>query len=87
MRHAPTLTFIPDALPENARHLDEVLAQARAPDEAVAAAPRGGVRRRAPTRTRSRARTTLDEADADERATSTVTAELRAGRRRQARRA
>jgi len=37
MRHVPTLTFIPDALPENARHLDEVLARAKAHDEAVAA--------------------------------------------------
>ena len=37
MRHAPTLTFVHDALPENARHLDEVLARARAMDEAVAA--------------------------------------------------
>jgi ribosome-binding factor A len=38
MRHAPTLSFIPDALPENARHLDDVLAKARAMDEAAAAA-------------------------------------------------
>jgi len=37
MRHAPTLAFLPDALPENARHLDEVLAAARASDEEVAA--------------------------------------------------
>jgi ribosome-binding factor A len=37
MRHAPTLSFIPDALPENARHLDDVLAKARARDEAAAA--------------------------------------------------
>ncbi len=37
MRHVPTLTFVPDALPESARHLDEVLAKARAQDEAVAA--------------------------------------------------
>ena len=37
MRTAPTLTFVHDALPENARHLDEVLARARAADEAVAA--------------------------------------------------
>ena len=37
MRHVPTLDFIPDALPENARHLDEVLARARAQDEEVAA--------------------------------------------------
>lgn len=37
MRHVPTLEFIHDALPENARHLDEVLARAKAQDEAVAA--------------------------------------------------
>jgi len=36
MRHAPSLEFIHDALPETARHLDEVLAKARAVDEAVA---------------------------------------------------
>lgn len=38
MRHVPTLEFVPDALPETARQLDEVLAKARAQDEAVAAA-------------------------------------------------
>ena len=37
MRHVPSLTFIADALPESARHLDEVLARARALDEEVAA--------------------------------------------------
>ncbi|GAA1962318.1 30S ribosome-binding factor RbfA [Nocardioides panacihumi] len=37
MRHAPSLEFIHDALPETARHLDEVLARAKAQDEAVAA--------------------------------------------------
>ena len=37
MRIVPSLTFIPDALPENARALDEVLARAKAQDEAVAA--------------------------------------------------
>ena len=37
MRHAPTLEFIHDALPENARHLDEVLARAKALDEEAAA--------------------------------------------------
>ena len=40
MRHAPSLEFVPDALPENARHLDEVLARARELD-AEAAARRG----------------------------------------------
>jgi ribosome-binding factor A len=38
MRHAPTIDFIHDALPESARHLDEVLARAKALDEQVAAA-------------------------------------------------
>lgn len=38
MRHVPTLEFIADALPESARQLDEVLARAKAQDEAVAAA-------------------------------------------------
>ena len=37
MRITPTLTFIPDALPESARHLDEVLQRARRLDEEVAA--------------------------------------------------
>jgi len=36
MRHVPTLDFIHDALPENARHLDEVLERAKALDEEVA---------------------------------------------------
>ncbi len=35
-RQVPTLTFIADALPENARQLDEVLARARELDEQVA---------------------------------------------------
>jgi ribosome-binding factor A len=38
MRHVPTLTFVADALPDTARHLEEVLARAKAQDEAVAAA-------------------------------------------------
>ena len=37
MRIVPTLTFIPDALPESARALDEVLERARKLDEEVAA--------------------------------------------------
>ncbi len=41
LRHAPSLEFIPDALPENARHLDDVLAKARESDEQVAAARAG----------------------------------------------
>jgi ribosome-binding factor A len=37
MRVTPTLTFVADALPESARHLDEVLERARRQDEEVAA--------------------------------------------------
>ena len=43
MRHVPTLEFIHDALPENARHLDELLARARESDAKVAAAAAGAV--------------------------------------------
>jgi ribosome-binding factor A len=41
MRHAPTLEFIHDALPDSARHIDELLALARESDAAVAAAAAG----------------------------------------------
>jgi ribosome-binding factor A len=41
MRHAPTLTFVPDEIPGAARHLDEVLAQAKASDAEVEAARQG----------------------------------------------
>src|SRR5919107_2252993 len=41
MRHAPSLTFVPDEIPEAARHLDEVLAQARMSDAEVAAVREG----------------------------------------------
>ena len=37
MRHAPTLTFVADVVPENARHVEEVLARAKALDEEAAA--------------------------------------------------
>jgi len=43
MRHAPSLTFVPDAIPEAARHLDEVLALAKASDAEVEAARAGAV--------------------------------------------
>jgi len=41
MRHAPTIEFIHDALPDTARHIDELLEKARASDAAVAAAAAG----------------------------------------------
>jgi ribosome-binding factor A len=43
MRHAPTLEFIHDALPDSARHIDELLTRARESDAAVAAAAAGAV--------------------------------------------
>jgi ribosome-binding factor A len=41
MRHTPTIEFIHDALPDTARHIDELLAKARESDAAVAAAAAG----------------------------------------------
>jgi len=41
MRHVPTLEFIHDALPDTARHIDELLTRARESDAAVAAAAAG----------------------------------------------
>ena len=36
MRHTPTLEFVLDAVPENARHIEELLAKARESDAEVA---------------------------------------------------
>jgi len=41
MRHVPSLEFIHDALPETARHIDDLLSKARASDAALAAASAG----------------------------------------------
>ena len=41
MRHTPTLEFIHDALPDTARHIDELLAKARQSDAEVATAAAG----------------------------------------------
>ncbi len=41
MRHVPSLEFVHDALPENARHLEELLAQVRESDAAAAASAAG----------------------------------------------
>jgi ribosome-binding factor A len=41
MRHVPTLEFIHDALPDTARHIDELLERARESDAAVAASSAG----------------------------------------------
>jgi len=41
MRHTPTLEFIPDALPDTAAHIEDLLAEARRSDAEVAAAAAG----------------------------------------------
>ena len=41
MRHVPTLEFIQDALPESARHIDDLLEKVRQSDAAVAASATG----------------------------------------------
>ena len=41
LRHAPTLEFILDALPESAAHIEDLLTKARQSDAAVAAAAAG----------------------------------------------
>lgn len=41
VRFTPSLTFVPDALPENARTIDDLLAKAKASDEQVREASSG----------------------------------------------
>ncbi len=41
MRHTPTLEFIPDALPETAAHIEQLLARARESDAEVARSAAG----------------------------------------------
>jgi ribosome-binding factor A len=43
LRHTPSLAFVQDALPDNVRHVDELLAQARERDEQVAKAAEGAL--------------------------------------------
>lgn len=43
MKHTPSLTFVLDALPENAKHIDELLQKAAEADEAVHAQAEGAV--------------------------------------------
>ena len=41
LRHTPSLAFVRDTLPEGAQHMEELVAQARAADEALAQAREG----------------------------------------------
>ncbi|WP_203985677.1 30S ribosome-binding factor RbfA [Sphaerisporangium rufum] len=43
VRHTPTITFSHDPLPDSARHLDELLAEAKARDEEIARRAEGAV--------------------------------------------
>ena len=41
LRHTPSLSFVRDTLPEGAKHMEELVARARAADEALAQAREG----------------------------------------------
>jgi ribosome-binding factor A len=41
LRHTPSLSFVQDTLPDGARHMEELVARARAADEALAHAREG----------------------------------------------
>ena len=41
LRHAPSIEFVPDALPENAQRIDDLVAAARQKDEELARASEG----------------------------------------------
>jgi ribosome-binding factor A len=41
LKHTPSITFVLDAVPENAHHIEEVLGRARAEDERVHRAAEG----------------------------------------------
>jgi len=43
LRHTPSLSFVQDTLPEGARHMEELVARARAADEALAQVMEGAV--------------------------------------------
>jgi ribosome-binding factor A len=65
LRHTPSLAFVPDAIPDNARHVDELLAQARARDEQVAKAAEGARPAGDPNPYRDSPRDEVAESDGD----------------------
>ena len=83
MRHVPTLDFIHDALPETARHIDDLLERVRESDAAAAqSAQRRDVRRGAgPVQEAPRPRTTTSSTS-DERARPGADDEARRDRAR-----
>ena len=65
MRHVPNLEFIHDALPESARHIDDLLEAARQADAAVAASASGAVYAGEPDPYKKPRVEDADEADED----------------------
>lgn len=63
LRHTPTLEFILDAVPENARHIDELLVQVRALDAQVAAQAQGATYAGEPDPYKRRSDDDVDELD------------------------
>ncbi|HEY3951926.1 MAG TPA: 30S ribosome-binding factor RbfA [Streptosporangiaceae bacterium] len=43
LRHTPSLTFVPDTLPETSQHIEDLVAKAKAADAALAAAREGAM--------------------------------------------
>ena len=41
LRHTPSLTFVPDTLPDNVQHIEDLVVRAREADAAVAATREG----------------------------------------------
>ena len=65
LRHTPSLAFVPDVLPDNVRHVDELLAEARARDEQVAKTAEGARPAGEPNPYRESAPNELPESDGD----------------------
>src|SRR5499426_2601128 len=66
LRHTPSLSFVRDTLPEGARHMEELVAQARAADAALAAAREGAQPAGDPDPYRPAAGAAGDERDGDD---------------------
>ena len=78
MRHTPSLAFVLDAIPENARHVDDLIAQAQARDAEIARLAAGASYAGDPDPYRRPAESHSDaDADADSGAVEGVSADER----------
>jgi ribosome-binding factor A len=66
LRHTPSLSFVRDTLPEGAQHMEELVARARAADEALAQAREGAQPAGDPDPYRVPARAEADGPEADQ---------------------